>query len=190
MNGPSEDTFRRLFQNLHTFKQQAVDVKKKAMLESGKVKQPPCVICGKFFGSQNEHLIITTFKPKLYCPSCQKNLDNGMTALVSVDNRFAFVNFTKADPEQKKAVAGKVMTITNDRMEAIQGICMWINDDVTGERCAHKANWEVSHLVDGGVTQTVRLCSKHKVEAENLAEEIEDKKTREQVISSFKAIVT
>jgi len=189
MSGPSEETFRRLFQNLHVYKKQAVEAKKKAALENGKVKQPPCVICGKWFGSQQERLIITTFKPKPYCPSCQKNLDEGFTALVSVDNRFAFAKFTEADEAQRAAVAGKVMTISNERMELIQGTCMWITDDAKYTRCDCRASWEMSAPGDGGVNQTIRLCVKHKSEAEKLAEEIQDEKTRNQVLASFSAIV-
>lgn len=190
MNGPSEETFRRLFQNLHKYKQQAVEAKKKAMLENGKVKQPPCVICGRWFGSQQERFIVATVKPKQYCPSCQKNLDDGFTALVSVDGRFAFTRFPDADKTSQKAVAGKVMTISNDRMEMIQGTCMWITDDIKNTRCEHQANWEMSAPGENGVSQTIRLCSAHKNEAENLAKEITDTKLRQQVVESFKAIVT
>lgn len=190
MNGPSEETFRRLFQNLHVYKKQAVEAKKKAMLDAGKVKQPPCVICGKWFGSQGERLIIATVKPKQYCPSCQKNLDDGFTALVSVDNRYAFVKFSEASEAEAKAVAGKVMTIPNERMELIQGTCMWIVDDVKFTRCEHRANWEMSAGGEDGGNQTLRLCTKHKEEAEKLAGEIADEKLRNQVLASFTAIVT
>ena len=190
MNGPSEETFRRLFQNLHVYKKQAVEAKKKAMLDAGKVKQPPCVICGKWFGSQEERFIIATVKPKQYCPACQKNLDDGFTALVSVDNRYAFVKFTEANDVQAKAVAGKVMTIPNERMELIQGTCMWITDDAKLTRCEHRANWEMTAPGEDGASQTIRLCSIHKQEAEKLAADISDEKSRNQVLESFKAIVT
>lgn len=189
MNGPSEETFRHLFKNLHVYKAQAVEAKKKAVLEQGKVRQPPCVICGKWFGSREQRLIIATVAPKKYCPSCQKNLDDGFTALVSTDNRFAFVKFEEADEEQRKAVAGKVMTVTNERMELIQGACMWITDDIKLVRCDCRASWEMQMLGEQGAMQSIRLCNKHKTEAEKLAGEIQDKKIREQALNSFKAII-
>ncbi len=118
-NGPSDERFQNLFSRLHQFKAQAVEVKKKAMLENNKVKQPPCAICGKWFGSADQHFIIG-HKPELHCPKCSKLLKEGHTALVSVDNRFAFVRFPHATPDQQKAIAGQIMTVTNERMDAIQ----------------------------------------------------------------------
>ena len=122
-NGPSDERFENLFSRLHQFKAQAVDVKKKAMLENNKIKQPPCAICGKWFGSANQHFIVG-HKPELRCPKCTQLLKDGNTALVSVDNRFAFVRFPAATPEQQKTIAGQIMTITNERMDAIhkQGV--------------------------------------------------------------------
>lgn len=120
-NRLNNEFFGKLFKKLDGFKKQAVELKKKKVLESGIVKQPPCCVCGRWFGSQKQNFIIVeNFKPELHCPTCKKNLADGYTALVSLDNRFAFVKFPAASKEQAEAVAGKVMTITKEKMDAIQ----------------------------------------------------------------------
>lgn len=113
--------FGQLFSKLGEYKKSAVELKKKKILEAGGVRQPPCSLCGKFFGSQKQNFIVVeNFKPELHCPTCKKNLADGYTALVSLDNRFAFVKFPGASKEQIEAIAGKVMTITKEKMDAIQ----------------------------------------------------------------------
>lgn len=187
----NNEFFGHLFSKLDGMKKQAVALKKKAVLDAGIVKQPPCEICGKWHGSQEQNFIVVpNFKPETRCPSCKKNLADGWTAFVSVDGRFSFSKFTNATESEQLAIAGKVITVSSERMEIIQCKCMWLDDATPANRCAENANWEsVTPHVEGG-SVTYRFCSKHKDEVLKKAEEIEDVKLRKQVMESFKAIVT
>lgn len=190
-NRLNNEFFGHLFSKLDGMKKQAVELKKKKILESGKIPQPPCQLCGKFFGPQKQNfIIIENFKPEPHCPSCKKNLADGYTAFVSVDGRFAFSKFPKATEAEQLAIAGKVITVSSERMEIMQCKCMWLDDAMPANRCVENANWEsvTPHAEGGGVTY--RFCSKHKDEVLKNAEEIEDVKLRKQVMESFKAIVT
>lgn len=106
--------FEHLSKKIPSFKKKIADVQVKNMAKNGTKKQP-CVICGALHETWNGFA-----QKKEHCEKCEKLLKDGYTALVSVDNRFAFVRFTAASEEQRKAVAGKVMTVTKEQMDKAQ----------------------------------------------------------------------
>jgi hypothetical protein len=94
----NDNFFKKLHDALPGFKKQYAEqmrTKRAEAPQKGKLKQPPCLACGKRFGSKVKEFIITdkpTLKP--FCPSCQTRLDNGETALVNiVAERYFFVDF-------------------------------------------------------------------------------------------------
>lgn len=190
-NRLNNEFFGHLFSKLNGMKKQAVELKKKAFLESGKVQQPPCSLCGRWFGSaEQKFIIIPNFKPEPHCPSCKKALADGYTAFVSTDGRFSFNKFPNATEAERAAIAGKVISVTNERMEIIQCKCMWLDDALPPNRCTENANWESVTPHSEGGSVTYRFCSKHRDEVLKEAEKIEDEKQRRKMVESFKAIVT
>lgn len=93
-----DNFFKKLHAALPGFKEQfAAKMKEQraSAPEKGRLKQPPCGICAKRFGSKVKEFIITN-KPKIkpFCPSCQERLDNGQTAFVNIQGeRYFFVDF-------------------------------------------------------------------------------------------------
>lgn len=107
---------RRFFEHLHSklpkFKAE-IDEKMDAATASAPLRQPPCILCSKNFGSKYADF---TGKPKSlrpYCPSCAKQLQQGLTAFVSDEAKwFAFI----AMPE---SVEGIDLTILRNRVNLV-----------------------------------------------------------------------
>lgn len=111
----NDEFFKRLSGKMPDFKKKVAEVQTRNMAKNGN-KQEPCVICGALHNSWNGFA-----EKKKHCEKCAKLLKEGYTALISVDNRFAFVRFPAATEEQRKAIAGAVMTVTAEQMDKAQG---------------------------------------------------------------------
>lgn len=95
-NHLNNDFFKRLSDRIPAMKLQiAQKFGDKKAAGNGKLKQPPCLVCGRRFGSQIKNFIIhANNKPEAFCPKCQKQLDDGLTALVNLGaTRYYFVRF-------------------------------------------------------------------------------------------------
>lgn len=122
--------FRKLFAQIPQFKAKAAELKSKALVSNieRNAHQPmPCAICFTAFDGYNGF----AQKKKPYCESCQKNLDEGYTACVTLDGkRFSFTRFPEATPEQRAAVAGKVKTVSHEQMDRIEKSLVKTNGSV------------------------------------------------------------
>lgn len=91
----NHDFFARLAAKMPQYKRElAKKFQAKKASGNGKLLQPPCLCCGKHFGSKVEEFSARPLTPKPYCPTCQKHLDSNGTALLNAaGTRWALVTF-------------------------------------------------------------------------------------------------
>lgn len=113
MSELNDSFFSRLAQKLPGMiqsKREAM-MKLRAKRNGGCQTQPPCTICGKFFGSAK-----VCGKPtEPYCPSCDEALAKGCAAFVTLEKPQRYWIGRGAHP----ILSGKVTVITADEMDAI-----------------------------------------------------------------------
>ena len=73
----------------------------------------PCHICGQTFDRHRHR-----GKKSEYCPPCRKNLNAGMTALITLDGRFMFLKADN-DPQAQK-LAGQVIKVMPETLDRLQ----------------------------------------------------------------------
>ena len=82
----NESFFRNLAGQIPKFKREYAEKRgsQRANSDSG-VKQPPCCICGKYFGSKTKEFQLAPNKTKPFCPSCKEHLDAGCAVFTTTD---------------------------------------------------------------------------------------------------------
>lgn len=81
---PSDQDMRVIRQFMPSIKQKMRERQQRKQFVPRDPNAKFCKICG-------EKILIVLKDDAKYCPDCQKHLDDGETALISVDNRFAFL---------------------------------------------------------------------------------------------------
>lgn len=95
-NIPSPDDLRAIHQSVPELAHQYKKRQRRALMKKSGVMPGDrfCEICF-------HKIVIVTKTPSPYCADCGKELKDGMTAIVSMDGRFSFIQST-ASAEQEK----------------------------------------------------------------------------------------
>lgn len=119
-NHLNDEFFKKLGSFIPGLKKQKEKLAAKAIVSNIERKahqKIPCAICGKSFDGFNGF----AQKKKAYCEACQSNLDAGFTCLVTMDaKRYAFVKFPQATADLQMAAAGKIFTVSTERMDEVE----------------------------------------------------------------------
>ena len=82
----NESFFRNLAGQIPKFKREYAEKRgSQRAQDSGSLKQPPCCICGKYFGSKSKEFSLTPAKNKPFCPACKEHLDAGCAVFTTTD---------------------------------------------------------------------------------------------------------
>ena len=82
----NESFFRNLHSKLPGFKRDYAAKRGEQRSQSnGTLKQPPCLVCGKYFGSKSKEFQLAPNKTKPFCPSCKEHLDAGCAVFTTTD---------------------------------------------------------------------------------------------------------
>src|SRR5580698_9808143 len=95
-HSPTPDQLRIMHQSIPGLLRERAKVQNKHAQKNGKTPAGrPCNICG-------EIIKIISKNPSGYCLSCEKKLDEGQTAIVSMDGRYMFIRVKQEDIEREK----------------------------------------------------------------------------------------
>jgi len=103
-NAPTTDELKVLKHFLPQIKQQAESAAVPQVQAQRQMLRGYCGICGEGLRQRNRSL-----ENKKLCKECGGNLKNGMTALVTMDGKYAFGKFDGSD--EVKHLVGKIIPI-------------------------------------------------------------------------------
>lgn len=109
--------FRRLAAKLPGLKREyAQKAGERKATSNGRLKQPPCCICGKRFGSAVKQFSLKPQTPKRFCPACERQLAAGYCAAVTLNGaRVKWIRF-----EGMGDLAGRVATVSDATMDDLE----------------------------------------------------------------------